>query len=117
MVKRLCPALVVAILPVIVVILSGCSGAAAEAAPLNVAAINGIKAYHVKMQETIHIQSRTINVKLTEDAVTPDRVRAQITAQADGQTVTANSIGIGNQVWVRTDADWREQSFDASFRQ
>ncbi len=117
MLKPIRPALVVAALTALIVLVSGCSGTPAEAAPLNVAAINGIKAYHVKVQETIRLQNTTVDMQAVEDVIAPDRARAQMTAKSDGQTVTANTIAIGTQVWVKTDSDWREQTIDPSFRQ
>ena len=64
MAKTLRPAVVVAALPILVLLFCGCSDTRAEAAPLNVAAIKGIKAFHVKLQEAVHVQGQTLNLKL-----------------------------------------------------
>jgi hypothetical protein len=117
MVNRSRPVCALAVAPLLLVLLSGCSGTPAEAAPLNVAAINGIKAYRAKVVEKIHVEDGSLTLNLVQDVLAPDRERTTVSSHVNGQNISAESIAVGDQIWLNTGAGWRAQSIDASFRQ
>ncbi len=111
MFKRTRPIFALTVAPLLLAMFNGCSGPSVEAAPLNVAAISGIKSYHVRINMTQSIPDAnghwiTSKSTIDEDCVGRDRLRRTVLETENGKTTRSQVIVIGVNEWYKEDGEW-----------